>query len=337
MKLFHCRCGNQVFFDNTVCQQCSRDLGFAPELLDMLALDASADGRLTNSDGKAYHRCANFHRYSNCNWLLEGEASQDLCFSCGMNQVIPQLDRPGNLKLWTRIEQAKRRLLYSLLSLHLPLSGEHALRFRFLEDHRRNPDVYEQFVTTGHLNSVITINVAEADDASRHQVREQMHELYRTVLGHLRHESAHYYFKVLTEGPGLLDDCRNLFGDERSDYQAALSRYYEQGPQANWSASFISAYASSHPAEDFAETFAHFLHISDALESARAGGLLAKPIEDGTSEWIDTWIRLSVSLNEVNRSLGMDDAYPFFLSAPVKQKLMFIDRLVRQPGAQQAG
>jgi len=337
MKRFHCHCGNPVFFDNTACQCCGRQLGFDPQNMDMLALDAGTDGRLTTPAGRVYRCCANFHRYSNCNWLLQQDDDHDLCFSCRTNQVIPALDRPGNLKLWTRMEQAKRRLLYSLLSLKLPITGVQTLKFKFLEDHRRNPDVFEQFVTTGHLNSIITINIAEADDAARHQAREQMHELYRTVLGHLRHESGHFYFNQLTANPERLLECRALFGDERKDYQAALNNYYAAGPQTGWNEQFISAYASSHPAEDFAETFAHFLHITDALESAHAGGLIAEKAQAGNDDWISTWIRLAIALNEVNRSLGADDAYPFLLSEPVKQKLKFIDRLVRQQAEQPAG
>lgn len=337
MKLFRCHCGNPVFFDNTFCQRCERLLGFDPRNMDMLALDENDDGLLATPSGTPYRRCANFQLYNNCNWLLFQEDGNDLCFSCGLNEVIPALDRPGNLKLWTRMEEAKRRLLYSLLSLKLPITGARVLKFRFMEDHRRNPDVFEQFVTTGHEDSTITINIAEADDAARHEAREQMHELYRTVLGHLRHESGHFFFSILTARPERLAECRNLFGDEGADYQAALSAYYANGPQANWNEAFISAYASSHPAEDFAETFAHFLHISDALESARANGLLGEPAHTGPDDWIDTWIRLAIALNEVNRSLGADDAYPFLLSATVKRKLKFIDRLVRQQAELQPG
>jgi hypothetical protein len=337
MKSFHCHCGNRVFFDNTLCQRCERQLGFDPQCLDMIALDACVSGRLATPAGRTYRRCGNFHRYYNCNWLMPQEEEGELCFSCRMNQVIPALDRPGNLKLWTRMEEAKRRLLYSLLSLQLPITGVQALKFKFLEDHRRNPDVFEQFVTTGHLDSTITINIAEADDAARHEAREQMHERYRTVLGHLRHESGHFYFNPLTAEPARLTECRALFGDERDDYQTALGRYYAEGPPTGWNERFISAYASSHPAEDFAETFAHFLLITDALESARSGGLAVETEGGNGNDWIDCWISLVITLNEVGRSLGSGDAYPFLLSAVVKQKLEFIDRLVRRQAGQRDG
>ncbi len=344
MKLFRCACGNRVFFDNTECMACGRQLGFDPIQMDVLALDASANGRLATAEGAVYRRCNNFHRYYNCNWLLPQADVENLCFSCRMNEVIPALDRPDNLKLWTRMEEAKRRLLYSLLSFGLPLTGDSALRFRFIEDHRRNPDVFEEFVTTGRLGNTITINIAEADDAARHAAREQVNELYRTVLGHLRHESAHFYFGRLTGSPAVLEECRSLFGDERSDYAGALQTYYDNGPPADWPENFVSAYASAHPAEDFAETFAHFLHITDALESAvgaahgRDSSLnLAAMGRSNTEDWIEAWIGLAITLNEISRSLGSDDPYPFLLPEPVKRKLRFIDRLVRQQGEPQAG
>jgi len=337
MNIFHCHCGNRVFFDNTVCQCCHRQLGFNPQTLDVIALDAHADGRLTTPDGLLYRRCANFHRYYNCNWLLPTSDSSDLCFSCRMNKVIPALELGDNLKLWTRMEEAKRRLLYSLLSLNLPVTGAHALSFKFLEDHRRNPDVFEQFVTTGHQNSTITINISEADDVARHEAREQMHELYRTVLGHLRHESGHFYFNPLTAATDDLQECRALFGDEREDYPAALAAYYSNGPAPDWSKRFVSAYASAHPGEDFAETFAHFLHITDALESARADGLAPDPGAGGDERWIEEWMTLAVKLNEISRSLGADDVYPFLLPDPVQEKLKFIDRLVRRQGERTGG
>jgi len=336
MKTFHCHCGNRVFFDNTVCACCHRQLGFDPHSLDMAAMLADASSDLVTPGGRYYRRCANFQQYDNCNWLLQKQDKHDLCLSCNMNQVIPALGRSGNLALWSRMEAAKRRLLYSLLSLRLPVTGAHALKFRFLEDHRRNPDVFEAFVATGHADSTITINIAEADDVARHAVRERMHERYRTVLGHLRHESGHFYFRMLTAKPQLLSECRSLFGDERNDYQNALEKYYAEGPAPGWNEHHVSAYASAHPAEDFAETFAHFLHIIDALESARCDGIAPEPAGDG-AEWIDTWIGLAITLNEINRSLGLDDAYPFLLSSQVKEKLKFIDRLVRLQAVPEAG
>jgi len=301
----------------------------------MCALDQAGKDGLLSADGRHYRRCANHAEYGNCNWLVGEDDPNPLCPSCRLNKVIPSLDRPDNLKLWARLEQAKRRLVYSLHSLGLPLGqseGRPGLAFRFLEDRRRNPEVQEQFVPTAHEDGVITINIAEADDAVRHAVREQMQERYRTVLGHLRHECGHYYFNVLVSTPEALAECRELFGDERTGYANALERHYASGPPERWPERYISAYASAHPSEDFAETFAHYLHITDALETARTAGLwrTGGPAS-GSPDWIEDWVCLAISLNEILRSLGVDDPYPFVITQIVREKLLFIDRLVRPP------
>lgn len=293
------------------------------------------DGDLTDGQGRRYRRCGNHVNYGNCNWLIAAEDDGALCASCRLNDVVPALNRAGNLKLWTRLERAKRRLLYSLFKLGLPISGrpgQSGLRFRFMEDRRRNPAVIETFVVTAHRDGAITINIAEADDAVRHAVREQMQERYRTVLGHLRHESGHFFFTRLANTPARLEECRELFGDERADYDSALRSYYQNGAAADWPERFVSAYASAHPSEDFAETFAHLLHIEDALETARDAGLA--PVRgEKEGDWLTDWIGLSITLNEILRSLGADDPYPFVITEPVKLKLQFMNRLVRRPGA----
>jgi len=336
MKDFHCDCGRRVFFENSSCLACGRELGFVPKQLDLVSLTRNSDGELETAAGQHYCRCENFQLHENCNWLVPPEESGSLCGSCRLNEVIPALDRPDNLHLWTRVEQAKRRLLYSLYKLGLPIEGtspEHrGLRFRIMEDRRRNPAVFESFVATGHFDGTITLNVAEADDVSRHAAREQMHERYRTVLGHLRHEAGHFYFSHLVNTPELQAECRALFGDPCTDYAPALRAYYDQGPPDDWPEHYVSAYASSHPVEDFAESFAHFLHIDDALETARAAGLSAESAAPGEG-WLGEWVTLAITLNEILRSLGADDPYPFVLTGPVQAKLAFIDRLVRQPVA----
>jgi len=339
VKSFYCDCGQRVFFENDTCLVCGRALGFDFETLSLRTLDALGDGTLTAADGRRYWRCVNHVDYGNCNWLLPAGHSEKLCPSCRLNEVIPALDRPDNLELWTGVERAKRRLLYSLRKLGLPLSYPDggSLRFRIMEDRRRNPSVQETFVATAHLDGAITVNIMEADAAARTAVREQMRERYRTVLGHLRHESAHFYFTRLTSGPGLLDECRSLFGDEREDYGAALERHYANGAPADWPERFVSAYASAHPAEDFAETFAHFLHIDDALETAGEAGLGKVQSVSGERDWIGNWITLAITLNEILRSLGSEDPYPFVLTRPVREKLAFIGRLVCPPTAPAAG
>ena len=340
MKAFHCDCGRRVFFDNSSCLACGQELGFDPARLVVVALQGDPEGTLTSADGESWRRCSNFHQYGNCNWLLSDGEQDTLCASCRLNDVIPGLDRSGNLHLWTRVEQAKRRLLYSLFKLGLPLRGtapdSPGLRFRILEDRRRNPEVFESFVATAHLNGTITLNVAEADDVARAEVREQMQERYRTVLGHLRHEAGHFYFGQFVDSPEFQAEYLGLFGDPNSDYPSAMRRYYEKGPPADWPDRYVSAYASAHPAEDFAESFAHFLHIDDALETARAAGLTADRAV-AEDNWLGEWVTLAITLNEILRSLGADDPYPFVLTEPVKAKLAFIDRLVRRPVAPKAG
>ena len=329
MKEFFCACGHRVFFDNTVCLRCGRELGFDPDGLVLSSLTIRDGDVLEDETGTRVGRCRNHIEYHNCNWLVPDPGAALLCRSCTLTEVTPPLDRGDNLVLWTRLERAKRRLLHTLLSLGLPLSaagGAPGLRFRFLEDQARNPDVLEKHVLTGYAEGVVTVNLAEADDATRLARREQLQERYRTVLGHLRHEVGHYYYGALTAEPGELTRCRELFGDERLGYDDALRSYYRKGPDPHWELEYVSAYASAHPSEDFAETFAHYLHIRDALETAQAAGLA-----DGGVGWLDRWIDLAITLNELNRSLGADDAYPFVLTAAVRRKLELIDRLVRRP------
>ena len=337
MKAFQCDCGQRVFFENTICFNCGRSLGFDAACLDMVS-SASGQGPLAAGDGRLFRYCGNHAEYGNCNWLVPAESPDELCLSCAANRVIPALSRDRNRELWARVEEAKRRLFYSLLRYRLPLAAHgQPLNFRIMEDQRRNPDVLESFIATGHLQGTITINVAEADDSARHAIREQMKERYRTVLGHLRHEAGHFYFGVLATGE-TLETCRRLFGDEREDYDAALERYYRDGPVPNWPDRFVSAYASAHPAEDFAETFAHLLHIDDALETANATGLVqARADGDGCpdDDWLDRWIGLAINLNEMTRSLGADDPYPFVLTDAVRRKLDFVSRLVNPPAGRQ--
>lgn len=307
---------------------CERSLGFDPESLELLTLEQRPDGSLQGADGAIFNYCLNQHLHRNCNWLLSSGGPGKLCLSCGLNEVIPELERADNLLLWTKVEKAKRRLLYSLLAQGLSPAGNQdaTMRFRLLEDRNRNPNAYQSFVSTGHHQGTITINIAEADDVARFTIRQQMSETYRTVLGHLRHESGHFFFKQLTDDEESLQECRQVFGDERQDYPASLERYYQYGPPANWSQTFISAYAASHPAEDFAETFAHYLHIADALETAAEGGLGKLDAED----WLEEWAALAITLNEISRSLGQDDVYPFYLSPGVKDKLNLIRNLIRR-------
>jgi hypothetical protein len=91
------------------------------------------------------------------------------------------------------------------------------------------------------------------------------------LLGHFRHEVGHYFWdRLVATDPHQLEEFRVLFGDDRQDYGEALKRHYDEGAPANWQDTYISMYATMHPWEDFAETWAHYLHIVDTLETAGA-------------------------------------------------------------------
>jgi hypothetical protein len=356
MKTFHCdKCAHQVFFENTLCFKCDSMLGYQPLTRTMNSFEAAGDGlwrSLNRKDaGVLYKQCSNYVRYNVCNWMLPADDPHALCESCQLTVVIPALTSAKNHTLWARLETAKRRLLFSLASLNLtPASKitapETGLAFQFLDN-----AISDQHVMTGHDNGLITLNIAEADPAERERTREQMQERYRTLLGHFRHESGHYYFDRLVVDTDWIGPFRALFGDERADYGVALARHYQQGPVPDWEQRFVSSYASSHPWEDWAETWAHYLHMLDTLETAGACGLSLHPVKPGEpsleasasqlktgafDETLHDWFALTYVLNSLNRSIGMPDSYPFKLSTPVLEKLEFVHRVVTERRAMAA-
>jgi hypothetical protein len=341
-------------------------LGFVPEVRLLCAFEPSGDGRYLALhpllQGRLFQRCQNGREFETCNWMVPDGHEYQRCKSCRLNQVIPDLTQPRHAQLWYEVEKAKRRLLYTLFALELPLRGHHresgGLAFKFLADdrlrHREDYGWTDQRVSTGHHNGVITINLMEADPTLREAMRESMNEAYRTLLGHFRHESGHYYWFRFFHGENgsqaALAEFRQLFGDERQDYGAALQRYYNEGPAADWTSQTISAYASSHPWEDFAETWAHYLHMTDTLETASDAGFqigarqLASPlmltestlpfgplhVQADFDHVIADWVVLTQTMNLLNRSMGLADAYPFTLTDTVMDKLRFIHRLIGQ-------
>ena len=331
MKQFRCRCGERVFFENTRCIACNTILGFDPMSLEMVSVDcngtAYADGY-----GQSYRLCKNNVDFGNCNWLVKEESPEQYCRSCQLNRTIPNLKSASNRKRWLILEKAKRRLVYSLLTHKLPVQSQahgwpNGLAFDFIEDKRSNPSVEEEFVGIGHLNGVITINIAEADDIYRLKMRTVMEELHRTVLGHFRHESGHYYFNLLVEGE-CIGAFRLRFGDETIDYTGALENYYNNGPSADWTERYISAYASAHPLEDWAETWAHYFLIKDGLETARAEGLIGSAQNQGLDHALQQWIDTTIKVNQISRDLGLEDPYPFILNDEVLGKLRFVHELL---------
>ena len=335
MKRFFCDCGSPLYFENDFCINCRSALGYDPERATMVTLADWGGGEFRDLSGRRFRYCANGEDFGVCNWLRPADSAGALCFACQFNRTVPNQSRQENQRRWRVLERAKKRLFYTLLQLDLPLLNGWAeprrgLLLDFVEDARSCDEFPETFVTTGYLGGVITINVLEADDAARAAARNELKESYRTVLGHLRHESGHYYGSLLNPAGELLDAFRELFGDERADYRAALDRHYRAGPPAHWQERYVSAYAAAHPSEDWAESWSHYLHIFDALDTAWAHGLLASgPLRMPMAERLAAWARISLVLNELNRSVGRGDAYPFVINESVADKLEFIERAVQ--------
>ncbi|MES1926464.1 putative zinc-binding peptidase [Salinisphaera sp. T31B1] len=347
MRDFYCQCGNSIYFNNTQCLRCRRRLGFAAEAGRLTAIEPLGDGRWQvpaagSVQGRIYRLCENYEKHDICNWLVPDDAPHRQCRACRLTRTIPDLSVPRHHALWARLEAAKRHLVCNLISLGLPIVGrdrdpDYGLAFDFLADRDAQTEFIEPLagqarVTTGHANGVITINIAEADDVARARMREQMGEHYRTLLGHFRHEIGHYYWEHLVRATPAIDEYRGLFGDERADYGQALSRHYRQGAPSDWHQRFVTPYASAHPWEDWAESWAHYLHMRDTLETATEYELIKPPPWQRNAHDFDAlthrWTYLAIGMNAVNRSMGLPDAYPFVLPAAAYEKLRFIHRLV---------
>ena len=349
MKLFQCQqCGQPIYFENTECERCHSALGFLPDGMVMTALQPQPeDGsfRPLANPALTVRFCQNA-AHEACNWVLPAHSGEDFCEACQANRTIPDLSDADRLTCWRLLEIAKHRLIYGLLRLRLPLVSKfkdpaRGLAFDFLA----GPDYdfrESQKVITGHAEGLITINIAEADDAERERHRQDMAEPYRTLLGHFRHEIGHYYWERLIQGDqARLASFRQMFGDEQQDYSQALEAHYNGGPPADWQQHFVSSYASSHPWEDWAETWAHYLHIVDTLETAHAFGIHVHPpeVKDPSMEadadfdpyrsakfedLIEVWLPLTYAVNSLNRSMGQPDLYPFVLPPAVLSKLNYI-------------
>lgn len=355
MKTFHCQyCGHPLFFENVQCLQCESDVAFLPDRLNMAAMEAvegeeglwrpRARGKKPSS--ARYRLCHNHTAQNACNFAVPSEDPNPLCVACRLTRVLPDLSQPDNPQRWYRMEVAKRRLFYTLGKLGLlatnPADGRaDGPVFEFLADMPGQP------VMTGHAQGLITLNVAEADDAERVRRRVEMHEPYRTLLGHFRHESGHYYWDRLIDEGGRAESFRQVFGDERQDYAQALQDHYARGgTREDWQESFVSEYASSHPWEDWAETWAHYLHMVDLLETAASYNTkltipgqeleieeVVNPLETGLPDFnvlVEQWVPLTLLVNSLNRSLGQEDAYPFALSPAALDKLRYVHDVISE-------
>ena len=350
MKSFSCsECKQLLFFENVACTRCGTKLAYLPD--HMLVSPIATDGDVVVALAPAakrgrYRLCKNSIDHGACNWAVPEKDDNEYCAACRLNLVVPDLSDPEAKTAWIRLEAAKRRLMHTLLALHLPIDSraanpERGLAFSFMKQSEGSTPVF-----TGHSDGLITINVAEADDPFREKMRMQMGEAYRTLVGHFRHEIGHYYWDRLIRDGAELPAFRELFGDERADYGEALKKHYANGAPAEWSLSYVSAYASMHPWEDWAETFAHYLHMVDALDTARAFGLAlrAKPIVnaglapmraqqldfDDFDDLISAWLPLTIALNSFNRGMGLADLYPFVLSERTIAKLRFVHDVIER-------
>ncbi|AMM24996.1 zinc-binding metallopeptidase family protein [Variovorax sp. PAMC 28711] len=368
-RAYQCQCGRPVFLANSECLACRTPLGYVIESLGVVPLQPAAfngaepDTFTVHGDtnGRAYRRCNNLMTAASCNWMAPAPREGDddafnvdglaagFCLSCSVTRTIPDQSVEGNGRQWRKLEQAKRRLISQLLALGLPVVSRladpvHGLAFDFLSNVPGGPHVL-----TGHEMGVITLNAEEAEDAVRERIRAEMREPYRTLVGHFRHEIGHYYWDLVVLPTPWIAGFRELFGDERADYAAALKTHYELGPKPDWALRYVTSYASSHPWEDWAETWAHYLHMADTADTAMSFGVdatraeLASDLFEMSDLWqpghpdaakfldfLNGWVRLTNVLNELSRSMGQPDYYPFVLPHAAVGKLQFVHQVITE-------
>ncbi|MCS4509804.1 zinc-binding metallopeptidase family protein [Xylophilus ampelinus] len=360
-RAYRCVCGKPLFLRNSLCLNCGRSLGYDPAMRTVVAIEPGVQPgdwviSGTGSD-RIVHRCANLEAPSACNWLIPGGTTAHrhtphnldpgFCLSCSTTRTIPDLAKEENRELWRKLEIAKRRLLSQLLALALPIETRkerpNGLMFDMVEQVPGGPKVL-----TGHDEGLITLNIDEADDARREKIRAEMRESYRTLLGHFRHEIGHYYWDRLVRDTVWHQPYRTLFGDESVDYGESLKRHYENGPPADWPLHYVTSYATTHSWEDWAETWAHYLHMADTVDTAVSFGIDANNVDIESDPYtlddlwrpdhpnaaaflafLNSWIVLTHALNELTRSMGQPDYYPFILPREAIAKLQFIHEVVR--------
>jgi hypothetical protein len=346
VKLFICvACQQAVHFENSQCVRCGHALAYLPDRATLTAIEPLPDdagGFLAlgpEAAGARYRPCGNQIDHRACNWAVPEADDHRFCRACRLNEVIPNLADDRAHEAWLKLEQSKRRLVYTLLALDLPVEpraeSPNGLAFSFRQD---LPGAEK--VMIGHDRGLITINIAEADSPFREKTRIELGESYRTLLGHFRHEIGHYYWERLVAGSPRLDRFRALFGDERASYEEAVAAHYKNGAPRDWPVRFVSSYASMHPWEDWAESWAHYLHMVDTLDTARsfgvalrsgpaAGQLRTRRLDfDDFDDLARAWIPLTVALNSLNRSMGLPDPYPFVVSEAALEKIRFVHQCV---------
>lgn len=343
MKVFECgHCHHAVFFENYACETCGHLSGFSSIGRRMLTFDPSQDKLLSDREHNEYKYCKN-REYDVCNWVIKKDDPREYCDACQLNRKIPNLSDKDNFEKWQNLEIAKHRLVYQLAKMGLDLPSKmedpNGLCFDFVAK-QGDPNLM-----TGHASGVITILLQEADSVWRERMRKKFLEPYRTLIGHLRHEVGHYFWdRLVFSDASTLAEFRSIFGNEELDYGDSLQQYYKVGAPVGWERSYISKYATAHPWEDWAETWAHYLHIMAMVETAyffgvtvddrlKGADMRAKVtfdpyLESDFDNIIRTCVPLSLAVNSINRAMGLPDVYPFVIVPAVVEKLKFIHRLL---------
>ncbi len=343
MKIFECgHCQHPLYFENNSCENCGHLSGYRDTDRKMLTFDPEGTSLVSDREQIEYRYCKN-KQHDVCNWLIEKDDPHEYCRACQLNRTVPNLSQSKNYEGWRNLEVAKHRLVYQIQKIGLDLPSkmvqEDGLCFDFVA-RQGNPNLM-----TGHASGVITILLREADSVLREQARRQLLEPYRTLIGHLRHEVGHYFWERLVMiDPRVQASFREIFGDESVSYADALQRYYQEGAPDDWQKGFISKYATSHPWEDWAETWAHYLHIMDMVETAHFFKLKVDPKKMSADmqmkvsfdpytvknfdKIIQKCVPLSFAVNSINRAMGIPDVYPFVISPAVVRKMKFIHRLL---------
>lgn len=343
MKIFQCgHCEHPLFFEDYTCENCGHLSGYRDSDRKMLTFDPSRPNLISDREKIEYKYCKN-NEHNVCNWITEKDNPHEYCRACQLNRTVPNLSDGDNFEKWKNLERAKHRLVYQLQKIGLDLtskmSNDNGLCFNFIVKQQNSN------IMTGHANGVITILLREADSVFREQIKKQLQEPYRTLIGHLRHEVGHYFWQQLVFGDSaVLEKFRAIFGNEQMNYSDSLQRYYKNGAPDDWQKSFISKYATSHPWEDWAETWAHYLHIMDMVETAHFFGLKVRPSKMSKEmrakvtvdpytiaefgKVVGTCVPLSFAVNSINRAMGIPDVYPFVISPAVVEKMTFIHELL---------
>lgn len=343
MKIFQCgHCHHPLFFENHQCENCRHLSGFRDVDRMMLTFNDLGSELISDREQIRYKYCKN-KEHGVCNWLLEIGTPEEFCSACQLNRTIPDLSDQSNFPKWQHLEIAKHRLIYQLQKIGLPLLSkeidDHGICFDFVTKEE------DSGIMTGHANGVITILLREADSVIREQTRRLLNEPYRTLIGHLRHEVGHYFWgQLVFPDQQVLHSFRRLFGNEETDYGDSLKAYYQREDNEEWREQYITKYASAHPWEDWAVTWAHYLHVMDMVETAHFIGLKVNPTDIlpgmeaevsfdpyGTEDFetiVKTSVPVSYAVNSINRAMGLPDVYPFVITPAVIKKMTFIHQLL---------